>query len=255
MHCPACIRNGLPTRGEQVLGGGERTGVRAVRPPPTAGSDPGKTTAKGRSCYTERITHHRNGLEPRLGWRGSEAGAMGERRNEKTPGGQGSGASSGQINQHFPMPFAYNRLTRDHFRSRNHLYVLDGLLENDTILRLREHSTDTHGYTEHLFGLCYLLGFSFMPRLRGLAISSCTRSTGARPTATWNLGLRYQTDKNQRSEVSAGSGVRDLRQKTHPPPGGAPEARAAAAVLHGPISHGIIRSIRRSPAKGPRRGG
>ena len=29
--------------------------------------------------------------------------------------------------------------------------------------------TDTHGYTEHLFGLCYLLGFSFMPRLRGLA--------------------------------------------------------------------------------------
>jgi hypothetical protein len=134
MHCPACIRNGLPTRGEQVLGGGERTGVRAVRPPPTAGSDPGKTTAKGRSCYTERITHHRNGLEPRLGWRGSEAGAMGERRNEKTPGGQGSGASSGQINQHFPMPFAYNRLTRDHFRSRNRLYVLDGLLENDTIL-------------------------------------------------------------------------------------------------------------------------
>ena len=47
--------------------------------------------------------------------------------------------------------------------------MLDGLLENDTILRPREHSTDTHGYTEHLFGLCYLLGFSFMPRLRGLA--------------------------------------------------------------------------------------
>ena len=53
--------------------------------------------------------------------------------------------------------------------AREALYVLDGLLENDTILRPREHSTDTHGYTEHLFGLCYLLGFSFMPRLRGLA--------------------------------------------------------------------------------------
>jgi TnpA family transposase len=53
--------------------------------------------------------------------------------------------------------------------AREALYVLDGLLEHDTILRPREHSTDTHGYTEHLFGLCYLLSFSFMPRLRGLA--------------------------------------------------------------------------------------
>jgi len=47
--------------------------------------------------------------------------------------------------------------------------VLDGLLENDTILRPREHFTDTHGFTEQLFGLCYLLGYSFMPRLRDLA--------------------------------------------------------------------------------------
>jgi TnpA family transposase len=47
--------------------------------------------------------------------------------------------------------------------------VLDGLLENDTILRPREHYTDTHGFTEQLFGLCLLLGYSFMPRLRDLA--------------------------------------------------------------------------------------
>ena len=49
------------------------------------------------------------------------------------------------------------------------LYVLDGLLENDSVLRLREHSTDTHGYIEDLFGLCNLLGYSFMPRIRDLA--------------------------------------------------------------------------------------
>ncbi len=48
---------------------------------------------------------------------------------------------------------------------REALYVLDGLLDNDTILRPREHYTDTHGATEQLFALCYLLGFSFMPRL------------------------------------------------------------------------------------------
>ena len=46
--------------------------------------------------------------------------------------------------------------------------MLDGLLENDTVLRPREHYTDTAGATEQLFGLCYLLGYSFMPRLKDL---------------------------------------------------------------------------------------
>jgi len=45
---------------------------------------------------------------------------------------------------------------------------LDGLLENNTILQIREHTTDTHGYTEIIFALCYLLGYYFMPRLRDL---------------------------------------------------------------------------------------
>jgi len=53
-------------------------------------------------------------------------------------------------------------------RVREASFVLDGLLENDTVLGPREHYTDTHGSTEHLFGLCYLLGFSFMPRLKDL---------------------------------------------------------------------------------------
>jgi TnpA family transposase len=52
---------------------------------------------------------------------------------------------------------------------REALYVLDGLLENNTVLRLREHYTDTHGFTEHIFALSHLLGYSFMPRLRDLA--------------------------------------------------------------------------------------
>lgn len=51
---------------------------------------------------------------------------------------------------------------------REALYVLDGLLNNQTSLTPREHTTDTHGFTEQLFGLCYLLGFSFMPRLADL---------------------------------------------------------------------------------------
>ncbi len=51
---------------------------------------------------------------------------------------------------------------------REALYVLDGLLENNTILKIREHTTDTHGYTEIIFALCHLLGFDFMPRIRDL---------------------------------------------------------------------------------------
>jgi TnpA family transposase len=51
---------------------------------------------------------------------------------------------------------------------REALHVLDGLLDNQTVLCPREHTTDTHGFTEQLFGLCYLLGFSFMPRLKDL---------------------------------------------------------------------------------------
>lgn len=51
---------------------------------------------------------------------------------------------------------------------REALYVLDGLLENNTILQLRKHTTDTHGYTEIVFALCYLLGYEFMPRIRDL---------------------------------------------------------------------------------------
>ena len=51
---------------------------------------------------------------------------------------------------------------------REALYVLDGLLENNTILQPKKHITDTHGYTEIIFALCHLLGFEFMPRIRDL---------------------------------------------------------------------------------------
>jgi TnpA family transposase len=51
---------------------------------------------------------------------------------------------------------------------REALYVLDGLLENDTVLPICEHTTDTAGYTEHTFALCFLLGFDFMPRIKDL---------------------------------------------------------------------------------------
>ncbi len=51
---------------------------------------------------------------------------------------------------------------------RESLYVLDGLLENNTVLSIKAHTTDTHGYTEIVFALFYVLGFYFMPRIKDL---------------------------------------------------------------------------------------
>lgn len=51
---------------------------------------------------------------------------------------------------------------------REATYLLDGLLDNNTILRPDQHTADTGGYTDHIFGLCYLLGFTFMPRLKDI---------------------------------------------------------------------------------------
>lgn len=51
---------------------------------------------------------------------------------------------------------------------REATYVLDGLLSNISTLNPQFHSTDTDGYTDHLFALCYLLGISFQPRLKDL---------------------------------------------------------------------------------------
>lgn len=62
---------------------------------------------------------------------------------------------------------------------REALYVLDGLLENDTELPIRAHIVDTHGYTDQVFGLCYLLGFTFMPRLKSLATRRLFKPAGS----------------------------------------------------------------------------
>ena len=51
---------------------------------------------------------------------------------------------------------------------RDAVHVLDGLLYHQSELNIKEHYTDTAGYTEHVFALCFLLGFRFAPRIRDL---------------------------------------------------------------------------------------
>ena len=50
---------------------------------------------------------------------------------------------------------------------REAAYVIDGLMHN-YVIKSDIHSTDTHGYSEIIFGALHLLGFSFAPRIKTL---------------------------------------------------------------------------------------
>jgi TnpA family transposase len=51
---------------------------------------------------------------------------------------------------------------------RDATYVLDGILDNQTELPIKKHTTDTAGYGDIVFALFDLLGLQFAPRLAGL---------------------------------------------------------------------------------------
>jgi TnpA family transposase len=51
---------------------------------------------------------------------------------------------------------------------REAAYVIDGLIHND-VIKSNINSTDTHGYSEIVFGATHLLGFEFAPRIKGLS--------------------------------------------------------------------------------------
>jgi TnpA family transposase len=61
------------------------------------------------------------------------------------------------------LPFAQLVISTN---DREALYVIDALCSHETDLQIREHYTDTHGYTTHVFALCSLLGFRFAPRIQ-----------------------------------------------------------------------------------------
>ncbi|TAE79466.1 MAG: Tn3 family transposase [Alphaproteobacteria bacterium] len=50
---------------------------------------------------------------------------------------------------------------------RESAYVIDGLMYND-VIKSDIHSTDTHGYSEAIFAVTHLLGFSYAPRIKNL---------------------------------------------------------------------------------------
>jgi len=62
---------------------------------------------------------------------------------------------------------------------RDSTYVIDGLM-HDEVVKSTVHSTDTHGYSEAIFGVTHLLGISYAPRIKSLKRQTLY---GFRPTA------------------------------------------------------------------------
>lgn len=52
--------------------------------------------------------------------------------------------------------------------ARDAPHMVDGLLYHETDLAIREHYSDTWGFTDQIFGITRLLGFEFAPRIRDL---------------------------------------------------------------------------------------
>ena len=51
--------------------------------------------------------------------------------------------------------------------ARESTYVVDGLMNNNDVVKSDIHSTDTHGYTEAVFALTHLLGIFFRSANQG----------------------------------------------------------------------------------------
>ena len=62
-------------------------------------------------------------------------------------------------------------------------FVLDGLLRHRSGVEIEEHHVDTGGATDHVFALCYLLGFRFAPRLRNFKDRKLYLLPGMKPPA------------------------------------------------------------------------
>ena len=66
--------------------------------------------------------------------------------------------------------------------AREATYVLDGLLYHGTMLLPHEHYTDSHGFTDIVFAVLYLLGIRLAPRIAGI------------PDSTLWFGRGYETE-------------------------------------------------------------
>ena len=79
---------------------------------------------------------------------------------------------------------------------REALYILDGLLEQQTSLQPVEIMADTAGYTDIVFGLFWLLGYQFSPRLADMGSVRFWRINGQADYGVLNGLARHRVKTN-----------------------------------------------------------
>ncbi|MDG4892706.1 Tn3 family transposase [Mesorhizobium sp. WSM4976] len=131
-----------------------------------------ETYRAAQACVTDAHTRHPH---PRLWGNGTTASSDGQffRASDRA-------AKRGDINLHYgsePGSKFYSHLSDQYGyfsilpispTESEAAYVLDGLFDQDTVLDVQEHFTDTGGASDHVFGLFALIGKRFAPRLRNL---------------------------------------------------------------------------------------
>lgn len=80
---------------------------------------------------------------------------------------------------------------------REAMYILDGLLEQQTVLEPVEVMADTAGYTDIVFGLFWLLGYQFSPRLRDIGKTRFWRIDKKARYGALHKIARHQIDTNR----------------------------------------------------------
>ncbi len=71
---------------------------------------------------------------------------------------------------------------------RESAWVIDGLMHND-VIKSDIHSTDTHGYTEAIFGVMHFLGISYAPRIKNFKVQNLYLFKSRREVdrSTWDV--------------------------------------------------------------------
>jgi TnpA family transposase len=80
---------------------------------------------------------------------------------------------------------------------RDSAYVIDGLMHND-VVRSTIHSTDTHGYSEVIFGTSHFLDISYAPRIKNLKRQTLYgfKSTSQEERKSWVVQPDKYVDEN-----------------------------------------------------------
>lgn len=109
--------------------------------------------------WGDGTTSSSDGKWLRTGGRGTAAGYLNAKH------GTGTGAT---LYSHISDKLSRFYIQAINSQVRDSTLVLDGLLYHESDIRIKEHYTDTAGFTDHVFAIMPMLGFNFAPHIRDL---------------------------------------------------------------------------------------